>query len=93
MLPGKQFISRFTGNTNASQAELIVDPLLSVANTRDFWNPNSGLTADGHHHNPHMLGRDPAGGNAYYVDGHSAWSKFDRMKTRYDPHDRVQWWW
>ncbi len=93
MLPGKQFISRFTGNTNASLAELIVDPLLSVANTRDFLNPNSGLTPDGRHHNPHMLRRDPAGGNAFYVDGHSAWVRFLFMKMRYDPHDRVQWWW
>ena len=93
MLPGKQFIQRLTGLTNAAQAELIVDPLLSVANTRDFANPNSGLTKDGRHHNPHMLGRDPAGGNAFYVDGHSSWNKFALMKMRYDPHDRVQWWW
>ena len=93
ILPGKQFISRFTTTTNASQSELIVDPLLSVANTKDFWNPNSGLTKDGRHHNPHMLGRDPAGGNAFYVDGHAAWVKYDRMQVRYDPHDRVQWWW
>jgi len=91
--PGKEFISRFTGNTNASQAELIVDPLLAVANTQDFTKPNSGLTPDGRHHNPHMLGRDPAGGNALYLDGHSAWVKFQLMKMRYDPHDRVQWWW
>src|ERR1043166_8604459 len=73
IFPGKQFISRMTGNTNASLAELIVDPLLSVANTKDFWNPNSGLNPDGRHHNPHVLGRDPAGGNAFYVDGHAAW--------------------
>jgi prepilin-type N-terminal cleavage/methylation domain-containing protein len=89
MLPGKQFI----GNTNASQAELIVDPLLSVAGTTDFTKPNSGLTPDGRHHNPHMIGRDPAGGNAFYLDGHTAWVKFPRMQKRYDPHDRVQWWW
>jgi prepilin-type N-terminal cleavage/methylation domain-containing protein/prepilin-type processing-associated H-X9-DG protein len=93
MLPGKQFISNFTSVTNATEAELIVDPLLSVANTTDFVNPNSGLTRDGRHHNPHMLGRYPAGGNASYVDGHAAWVKFERMKKRYDPHDRVQWWW
>ncbi len=93
ILPGKEFIARLTGNTNASQAELIIDPLLSVANTRDFVNPNSGLTKDGRHHNPHMLRSYPAGGNAYYVDGHTAWVKFERMQMRYDPHDRVQWWW
>src|SRR5262249_16337895 len=91
--PGKQFIIKLTSTTNASLSELIVDPLLSVANTRDFTKPNSGLTPDGRHHNPHMLGLDPAGGNAFYVDGHASWVKFDRMKMRYDPHDRVQWWW
>jgi prepilin-type N-terminal cleavage/methylation domain-containing protein len=93
ILPGKQFISKFIGNANAAQAELIVDPLLSVAGTTDFTKPNSGLTPDGRHHNPHMLGQDPAGGNAFYLDGHSAWVKFPLMRMRYDPHDRVQWWW
>lgn len=93
ILPGKQFIIKFTTVTNAAETELIVDPLLSVANTRDFVNPNSGLTRDGRHHNPHMLRKDPAGGNAFYVDGHAAWVRFDLMKARYDPHDRVQWWW
>ena len=93
ILPGKQFITKFIGNTNAAQAELIIDPLLSVVGTTDFLHPNSGLTPDGHHHNPHMLGRDPAGGNAFYLDGHAAWVKFRLIKMRYDPHDRVQWWW
>src|SRR5258708_1677442 len=51
MLPGKQFISRFIGNTNAAQAELIVYPLLSLAGTTDFTQPNSGFTPDCRHHN------------------------------------------
>jgi hypothetical protein len=66
---------------------------LSVANTRDFLNPTSGLTPDGRQHNPHMLRRDPVGGNAFQVDGHSAWVRFVFMKMRYDPHDRLQRWW
>ena len=93
ILPGKQFISRLTDTTNAVESELIVDPLLSVANTRDFVKPNSGLTRDGRHRNPHMVRGNPGGGNAAYVDGHTAWVKFEKMQKRYDPHDRVQWWW
>ncbi len=93
ILPGKYFISKLTDPTNAVLTELIVDPLLSVANTRDFVKPNSGMTKDGRHRNPHMVGRNPGGGNAAYVDGHTAWVKFERMLMRYDPHDRVQWWW
>ena len=93
MLPGKQFIRTIVGNTNASAAELIVDPLLSVANTLDFQNPNSNLTPSGKHANPHMEKTQPAGGNAVYVDGHAAWVPFKRMQKRYDPHDRVNWWW
>ncbi len=92
LLPGKQFLARITGNTNSSAAELLVDPILSVANTRDFMNPNSGLTVSGKHANPHMERSEPAGGNSLYLDGHAAWVPFKRIQMRYDPHDRVQWW-
>jgi len=92
MRPGKQFISKLTGNTNAAEAELIVDALISVANTQDFLRPPSALTKDGLHHNPHMISRYPGGGNAFFVDGHAAWRKFEKLKFRYDPHDRVNWW-
>jgi prepilin-type N-terminal cleavage/methylation domain-containing protein/prepilin-type processing-associated H-X9-DG protein len=92
ILPGKQFVRTITGNTNASAAEVLVDPMLSVANTTDFMNPNSGLTASGKHANPHMDKTSPAGGNALYLDGHAGWVPFKRMQKRYDPHDRVNWW-
>lgn len=92
MLPGKQFIHKVTGNTNAADAELIVDALISVAGTRDFMKPNSGLTQDGKHRNPHMMGTHPGGGNAFFLDGHAAWRKYEKLKFRYDPHDRVNWW-
>jgi prepilin-type N-terminal cleavage/methylation domain-containing protein/prepilin-type processing-associated H-X9-DG protein len=90
--PPKYFISKLTGNTNAADAELIVDALISVANTKDFLRPRSNLTQDGLHHNPHMTGSYPGGGNALFVDGHAAWRKFEKLKFRYDPHDRVNWW-
>lgn len=92
MLPGKLFINKLTGNTNAAEAELIVDALVSVAGTKDFLKPNSGLTQDGKHHNPHMMKVYPGGGNAFFLDGHAAWRRFEKLKFRYDPHDRVNWW-
>lgn len=92
MRPPKYYITKLTGHTNAPETEVIVDALISVAGTKDFTRPNSGLTRDGLHHNPHMLGRYPGGGNALFVDGHSAWRKFEKLQFRYDPHDRVNWW-
>ena len=92
---GKQFVSRFTGNTNASEMELIVDPILSVAGTRDFVSIPSNLTSNGRHRNPHMQKTDPGGRNAFYLDGHANWVayKSGKIKLRYDPQDRVWWWW
>ncbi|HWI58870.1 MAG TPA: prepilin-type N-terminal cleavage/methylation domain-containing protein [Bacillota bacterium] len=94
MLPGKQFVSRLTGNTNASESELIVDALLSDRSpTPSFVNVNSGLTTDGKHRNPHMDKNSPAGGSAFFVDGHAAWRPFKKLQKRYDPNgDRVYWW-
>ena len=92
MLPGKQFVTTTTGNTNATAAELAVDAILSVAGTRDFMNPNSNLTPSGKHANPHMERNQPAGGNAVYLDGHIRWVPFKQIQFRYDPHDRVNWW-
>jgi prepilin-type N-terminal cleavage/methylation domain-containing protein/prepilin-type processing-associated H-X9-DG protein len=93
MVGGKQFIRSLAGNTNACEMELIVDPTLQNAANGSFADVPSGLTLDGHHHNPHLEKGMPAGGNVFYVDGHSAWVKFGKMKKRYDPSDRVYWWW
>ncbi len=90
--PPKTFINKITGHTNAVGAEVIVDALISVAGTKDFLHPNSGLTIDHLHHNPHMTGRYPGGGNALFLDGHAAWRKFEKLQFGYDPHDRVNWW-
>lgn len=92
MRPGKQFIAKVTGNTNAADAELIVDALISVAGTKDFLRPPSNLTRDGLHHNPHMQAQYPGGGNAFFLDGHASWRRFEKLKFRFDPHDRVNWW-
>ena len=93
MVGGKQFIRKLIGNTNGTAMELIVDPVLQTASTRRFDDVPSNLTPDGRHHNPHMEKNLPAGGNAFYVDGHAAWVRFLKMQRRYDPQDRVYWWW
>jgi prepilin-type N-terminal cleavage/methylation domain-containing protein/prepilin-type processing-associated H-X9-DG protein len=92
MLPGKQFISKTTGNTNAPEAEVFADAMLQTASSLRFDDVPSNLTPDGKHRNPHMEGASPAGGNAVYLDGHASWRVFRKLQKRYDPHDRVFWW-
>jgi prepilin-type processing-associated H-X9-DG protein len=92
LYPGKQFISRLTSLTNAPEAELISDPVLSVG-SKEFVKIPSSLTPDGRHRNPHLENGMPAGANAFFADGHASWRKFYLLKERYDPHDRsVRWW-
>ncbi len=92
MYPGKQLLSKFTGHTNALEAELIVDACLSVG-PNDFVKIPSNLTPDGRHRNPHLEKNRPAGGNAFYLDGHASWRRFQKFKERYNPQDRdVRWW-
>jgi hypothetical protein len=89
----KQFLTKFVGVTNATAMELIVDATLQNAANNSFSDVPSGMTKDGHHHNPHMDKNNPAGGTNFYLDGHAAWVKFVKFQKRYDPHDRVYWWW
>jgi prepilin-type processing-associated H-X9-DG protein len=39
-----------------------------------------------------LTGLHPGGGNAFFLDGHVGWRKFEKLKFRYDPHDHVNWW-
>jgi len=92
MYPGKLFLRKFNSNTNASDAELIADVILSRG-TADFVGVPSGLTQSGLHTNPHLEKGRPAGGNALYLDGHAQWRPFKRIRERYNPNDRdVRWW-
>jgi prepilin-type N-terminal cleavage/methylation domain-containing protein len=93
MVGGKQFIRKLAGNTNNTEMELIVDATLQDASTSSFADVPSNLTLDKHHHNPHMARAVPAGGNAFCLDGHARWTQFKKMLKRYDPSDRVYWWW
>lgn len=92
LYPGKEFLTRTIGNTNASSAELVVDAMLSVG-PNNFTQVPSNLTLDGRHRNPHMEKTTPAGGNAVFLDGHAAWRVFRNCRERYNPQDRdVRWW-
>src|SRR5688572_3339538 len=92
MYPGKMFLRKFSGNTNAAEAELISDVILSRG-TSDFVGVPSGLTSSGRHTNPHLEKGRPAGANALFLDGHAQWRAFKRLKERYNPNDRdVRWW-
>jgi prepilin-type processing-associated H-X9-DG protein len=92
MYPGKQFLRKFNGNTNASAAELIADVVLSRG-VNDFVGVPSGLTVSGLHSNPHLHKGKPAGGNGLFLDGHASWRRFKEIKERYNNGDRdVRWW-
>lgn len=91
-MTAKEFIIKTTGNTNAAEAELFVDAVLQTASSKRYDDVPSGLTPDGRHRNPHMEGATPAGRNASYLDGHSDWRTFKKLQKRYDPQDRVYWW-
>jgi prepilin-type N-terminal cleavage/methylation domain-containing protein len=43
------------------------------------------------HQSPHLNGKVPAGGNHLYLDGHTSWVKFEKMKVRTDG-DPSFWW-
>ena len=92
MLPGKEFVVSLSASTNATEQELAADVVMQNATSLRFDDLPSGLTADGKHRNPHMDGVVPGGGNAVYVDGHAAWRAFKKVQKRYDPADRVFWW-
>jgi prepilin-type N-terminal cleavage/methylation domain-containing protein/prepilin-type processing-associated H-X9-DG protein len=80
-------------NLPPAMLELIIDPTLQNAATGKYTDLPSGTATDKLHKNPHMTRSAPAGGNAFYLDGHVAWVKKDKMMWRYDPFDRVFWWW
>ncbi len=90
--PGKMFVDKVTGTTNAAATVLFADAILQNASSQRFDDIPSGLTPDGKHRNPHMEGSTPAGGNALYVDGHATWRSFKKVEKGYDPRDRVYWW-
>lgn len=43
------------------------------------------------HQSAHLNGKLPSGGNAVYLDGHSEWKKFERMRVRTDGEPAFWW--
>lgn len=43
------------------------------------------------HRSPHLDGRMPAGGNLVFLDGHTAWRRFSKMRVRTDGNPPFWW--
>ena len=95
---GKMFVSKLTGvSTNApSTTELLTDAILAIRppTNPDFVNVPSGHTPSGKHAGAHMAGKKkPGGTNSQFLDGHTEWVTFGKMRQRYETGDRdVRFW-
>ena len=76
------------------QRVLIADATLSVGTnevdrTRNRYTAINGAWVG--HRTPHLNGRIPAGGNLTFMDGHTEWRPFDKMRIR-TVGDPPFWW-
>ena len=95
----KHFVTRTTQvvTNTVSNTELVVDPTPSIttnASTINWhsWNTTMGMGTD-LPHSGHMNGKQPAGGNILFLDGHSAWRNRRDLGPWYDTHDRTVFFW
>ena len=95
----KHFVTRTTQvvSNTVSNTELVVDPTPSIttnASTINWhsWNTTMGMGTD-LPHSGHMNGKQPAGGNILFLDGHSAWRNRRDLGPWYDTHDRTVFFW
>lgn len=82
-------------NPGPSERVLVADATLSeTANGRTYFTGISGGWSK-KHDSAHMAGKQPAGGNLLYLDGHAEWHKFDKMKIRTAPNSigAPAFWW
>ena len=83
-----------TLNPGPSERVIAADGTISQGSNEADRSRNRYTKVDGGwrgHQSPHLAGRLPAGGNRLYLDGHSAWVKFNRMNVRTDG-DPSFWW-
>jgi prepilin-type N-terminal cleavage/methylation domain-containing protein/prepilin-type processing-associated H-X9-DG protein len=81
LLPGKSFLTSFTGTNNPVETELTVDAVIcDAANTNNFSRVFSSVIK--FHSTSHMNGKRPAGGNILFLDCHVSWRRFGDMKIR-----------
>ncbi len=77
-----------------SERVIAADATISQGSNETDPSRNRYVKVDGGwrgHQTPHLAGRLPAGGNHAFLDGHSSWVKFNRMKVRTNG-DPSFWW-
>jgi prepilin-type N-terminal cleavage/methylation domain-containing protein/prepilin-type processing-associated H-X9-DG protein len=85
-------------NPGISERVIAADATISVPDNEKDRTRNRYSKIDGGwkgHQTAHLNGLLPAGGNILYADGHSAWSKFDKMIVRTSPNGEgaPAFWW
>jgi prepilin-type N-terminal cleavage/methylation domain-containing protein/prepilin-type processing-associated H-X9-DG protein len=84
----KVFQSKVT-TTNATEAELFADVVISEpphnSATGNFTQITSTSGIVPAHTTSHLQGKQPAGGNVLFLDGHTTWKRFRAMLIRYTP--------
>ena len=92
---GKRFVSRLTdtGTNSPTEVELAADAIPSIG-TNNFNAPNTGMgLGKAPSRAGHMQGKQPAGGNVLFLDGHAAWRRFRDLHDNYLTNDRdVRFW-
>jgi prepilin-type N-terminal cleavage/methylation domain-containing protein len=85
---------------SASERELLADATLSIGENETDRTRNRYTKIDGGwrgHQSSHMQSnmRLPAGGTVGFMDGHTEWRKFDKMRVRTSPNDSGSpaFWW
>lgn len=82
-------------NPSPSERVLVADATLSeTANGKTYFTGISGGWSK-KHDSAHMAGKNPAGGNLLFLDGHVEWHKFDKLKVRTAPNSigAPAFWW
>jgi prepilin-type N-terminal cleavage/methylation domain-containing protein/prepilin-type processing-associated H-X9-DG protein len=79
MLPGRSFLTNFT-MPNSSELELAADCVISEGTNRFVGIPTGNVPSG--HQTSHLNGKQAAGGNILFLDGHVSWRNFRQMEVR-----------
>lgn len=91
LLPGRQFLSSFTGTNNPAYTELAVDSVIcNTSDTNNFTRVYSSVIK--YHSTSHLNGSRPAGGNIMFLDCHMKWRPFREMRIRTDSSLPTRFW-
>jgi prepilin-type N-terminal cleavage/methylation domain len=84
---GGRFYSKLTETNNPSDAEIIVDEVMSMTDTKpyNFVVPSGNVpsTYGGAYRPPHREKNMPSGGSILFLDGHSSWRRFIEMQPKF----------